>query len=88
MENENEKQDIGEALIKRIALTAIYFYKKEFMVEARWCWDQLMGAAEMYVTIFGNDGMSDMDIAYDALKNACAYAGVNYGDVYRRVVAR
>lgn len=84
----NMRQGVGKVMIKRVALTAVYFYKKGFMIEARWYWDQLVGAAEMYVAIFGNDGMSGMDIAYDALKNACDHANVNYDDVYHNVVAR
>ena len=52
----NKKQDIGKALIKRLAFMAIDFYKDEDEIDAKNCWNQLAGAAVMYAELFDKVG--------------------------------
>ena len=78
----------GMEFIDRIALRVVQNYDDEFMTEARYSWDQLKGAAYMYVKIFGGDDYSGFQLAYIALHKACKQNGVDIKAIWNNVVAR
>lgn len=78
----------GMEFIDRIASRVVQNYDDEFMTEARYSWDQLKGAAYMYVKIFGADDYSGFQLAYIALHKACKQNGVDIKAIWNNVVAR
>ena len=84
---ENKKQTFATAMIKRIALIAVDYYKTGFIIEAKHTWDRLLGAADMYAEVFGFDGVSGCNIADRALTEACELIGVDVKDFWYSVVA-
>lgn len=84
---DNKKQNFGTAMIKRMALIAVDYYKTGFIVDAKHAWDRLLGAADMYAEVFGFDGVSGYNIADRALSEACEHIGVDINAFWRFVVA-
>ena len=84
---ENKKQTFATAMIKRLALIAVDYYKTGFIVDAKRTWERLMGAADMYAEVFGFDGVSGCNIADSALTEACEHIGVNENAIWYSVVA-
>ena len=84
----NKKQDIGKALIKRLALMAVDFYKDEDEIEAKACWDQLVGAAELYAQLFelGRDGW--YDISVNALSEACNRFNIDVSEFWHEIAEK
>ena len=78
----------GMDFIDRIASKVVQNYDDEFMTEARYSWDQLKGAAYMYVKIFAADDYSGFQLAYIALHKACKQNGVDIKAIWNNVVAR
>lgn len=86
--NLTKMKNDGMEMIKGIALRVVHNYEEGFITEARYCWDQLKGAANMYVKIFGSDEYSGFRLAYITLTDACDYMGVNIKVLHDYVVAR
>lgn len=82
----NIKQDIGKALIKRLAFMAIDFYKDEDEIDAKNCWNQLAGAAVMYAELFDEVGEGWYAISVKALTEACEYFIVDMGEFWSEIV--
>ena len=85
---ENKKQDIGNALIMRLACMAVDFYKDEDELKAKACWDQLVGAAEMYSRLFDLGDKGWYDISVKALTKACEHFKVDASEFWRQIAEK
>ena len=84
----NKKQDIGKAVIKRLACMAVDFYKDEDEIDAKACWDQLVGAAEMYAQLFDVDGQGWYSISVNALTEACEHYNVDMSEFWCEIAEK
>ena len=82
----NKKQDIGKALINRLACMAVDFYKDEDEIDAKNCWNQLAGAAVMYAELFDVVGEGWYAISVKALTEACEHLDVDMGEFWSEIV--
>lgn len=84
----NKKQEIGKALFKQLAFMAVDFYKDEDEIEAKACWDQLVGAAEMYSRLFGLGKDGWYSISVNALTEACEHFNIDASDFWHEIAEK
>lgn len=85
---ENKKQHMAKAMFEQLAMQAVDYYRDEDELEAKACWDQLVGAAEMYSRLFDLDDMGWYEICVKALNKACEHFKVDVSEFWCQIAEK
>ena len=85
---ENKKQEIAKALFEQLAMLAVDHYRDEDELEAKACWDQLVGAADMYSQLFDLGDKGWYAICVKALTKACEHFKVDASEFWCQIAEK
>ena len=85
---DNKKQNAAKALFEQLAMLAVDYYRDEDELEAKACWDQLVGAAEMYSQLFELGDKGWYDISVKALTKACEHFKVDPSEFWCQIAEK
>ena len=69
-------------------MLSVDYYRDEDELEAKACWDQLVGAAEMYSRLFDLGDKGWYDICVKALTKACEHFKVDPSEFWCQIAEK